>query len=143
MVWDQKLGLIQDRQLLLTLVALDDHLEWSGRGTRKPGAGPGRAGRGWGARDSPGSYWGAGRGSAALPYSGRLRTELCVRPSGAEASCDSASLIPEGRLRARPAPAPALGAVGPTALHRGDAVGRRATLPGLAASPPGIWPAGA
>jgi hypothetical protein len=48
MVWDQKLGLIQDRQLLLTLVALDDHLEWSGRGTRKPRAGPGRAGRGWG-----------------------------------------------------------------------------------------------
>lgn len=26
MVWDQKLGLIQDRQLLLTLVAFDDHL---------------------------------------------------------------------------------------------------------------------
>lgn len=32
MVWDQKLGLIQDWQLLLTLVALDDHLrvEWAG-----------------------------------------------------------------------------------------------------------------
>lgn len=26
MVWDQELGLVQDRQLLLTLVALDDHL---------------------------------------------------------------------------------------------------------------------
>lgn len=93
--------------------------EWSGRGTRKPGAGPGRAGRGRGAKDSPGSCWGAGRGSAAPPYSGRLRTELCVRPSGAKASSDSASPIPEGRLRARPAPAPAPGAVGPTALHQG------------------------
>lgn len=27
MVWDQKLGFIQDRQLFLTLVAFDDHLE--------------------------------------------------------------------------------------------------------------------
>lgn len=30
MVWDQKLGLIQDRQLLLTLVALDDHRDLTG-----------------------------------------------------------------------------------------------------------------
>lgn len=27
MVWDQKLGFVQDRQLFLTLVAFDDHLE--------------------------------------------------------------------------------------------------------------------
>lgn len=32
MVWDQELGLVQDWQLLLTLVALDDHLgvRWGG-----------------------------------------------------------------------------------------------------------------
>lgn len=50
---------------------------------------------------------------------------------------------PEGRLRARPAPAPAPGAVSAPQPSTGDAVGRRATLPGLAASPPGVRPAGA
>lgn len=74
MVWDQELGLVQDRQLFLTLVALDDHLGvgWGGRMRERCGAW-GR-GDGRGRRDSPGSCWGAGRGSAAPPYSGRLRT---------------------------------------------------------------------
>lgn len=72
MVWDQELGLVQDRQLLLTLVALDDHLG-VGRGMREPGGAWSRR-DGRGRRDSPGSCWGAGRGSVAPPYSGRLRT---------------------------------------------------------------------
>ena len=75
MVRDQELGLVQDRQLLLTLVALDDYLG-AGRGMREPEAGPGPGGDGRGRWNSPGFCWGAARGSAAPLYSGRLQTAV-------------------------------------------------------------------
>lgn len=113
----------------------------SGRGTRKAGAGPSRAGRGQRGlqthRDLAGvlvadllhllTAVGCGQHSKELgPIGLRPHTTPPRRP--------------EGRLRARPAPAPAPGAVGPTALNRGR--GREAGDPARPCGLPTRGPAG-
>lgn len=142
MVRDQELGLVQDRQLLLTLVALYDHLGagWSGvgRGTREPELGPGSGRDGRGRRDSPGFCWGAARGSAAPLYSGRLRTA-----GGDEAG---PRFRPAGTRGAAPAPprlleAPAPGAVGPHSPGTTQRWEAEAPGPGPSRFPsPGVQP---
>lgn len=99
MVRDQELGLVQDRQLLLTLVALDDHLGagWDGRRV-SPSWGLGRAGMGGGG--------GTHRDFAGVLLADLLHLFTAVgygQRAGMRPGRGSAPRVPEGRPRPRPA----------------------------------------
>lgn len=99
MVRDQELGLVQDRQLLLTLVAFDDHLGagWDG-GRVSPSWGLGRAAMGGGG--------GTHRDFAGVLLADLLHLFTAVgygQRAGMRPGRGSAPRVPEGRPRPRPA----------------------------------------